>query len=204
LAGVKLAQDNIKPSGKKGKWIKEILLLLGMLALSAIISLLLSNFQTYFNIELRNYGWAVYLLVFMANLLSSATILVPAPGIAFTLAAAATFDPASVAIAAGTGDAIGEMSSYWVGYIGERIIVDEHMPAYRRAVSWMDQYGAWAILGIALIPILPFDLIGMAAGGLKIKWWKCLLGALGGKLPRAFLIAYLGHQVPFLVHPFGL
>lgn len=196
-------ETDSKPPRKAMKWVKEILLLLGMIALSAGIALILSNFQKYFNVELRNFGWIAYLAVFVANLLSSATILVPAPGIAFTLAAATVFDPASVAISAGLGDAIGEMTAYWVGYVGEKIIVDEHVPAYQKAVSWMDRYGAWAVFGIALIPILPYDLIGMAAGALKIKWWKCFLATLSGKMPRAFLVAYLGHQIPFLLHPFG-
>lgn len=186
------------------KWLKEIVLLLGMIALSAGIAYLLTHFQQYFNIELGNFGWVAYVTVFFANLLSSATILVPAPGVAFTLAAATVFDPAFVAIAAGTGDAIGEMSAYWVGYAGERIIVDEHLPAYQKAVSWMDKYGIWTVFGIALVPILPYDLVGMAAGALKIAWWKCLLATFCGKVPRAFIVAYLGHQIPLLLHPLGL
>jgi uncharacterized membrane protein YdjX (TVP38/TMEM64 family) len=199
-----LNTEQEKPAGKGIKWLKEILLLLGMIALSAGIAFILLHFQQYFNVELRNFGWVAYLVVFLANLLSSATILIPAPGVAFTVAAATVFDPAFVAIAAGMGDSIGEMTAYWLGYVGERIIVDEHVPAYRKAVSWMDRYGAWAVFGIALVPILPYDLIGIAAGALKIKWWKCWLATLAGKMPRAFLVAYLGHQIPFLLHPFGL
>lgn len=193
-----------KPAAKSvGKWLKEILFLLGMLALSAAVAFVLIRFQDTFRVSLRDYGWIAYLIVLVANLLSSATILIPAPGIAFTLAAAAVWDPMFVAIAAGSGDAIGEMSAYWVGYVGERIVVDEHLPAYRKAASWMDKYGAWAVFGIALIPILPYDLIGIAAGTLKISWWKCFLATLGGKLPRAFLISYLGQQIPFVVRPWG-
>jgi uncharacterized membrane protein YdjX (TVP38/TMEM64 family) len=192
-----------KPPRKAAKWLKEVLFLLGMVALSAIVAFVLIRFQDTFKVSLKDYGWIAYLIVFAANLLSSATILVPAPGIAFTLAAAAVWDPLFVALAAGTGDGIGEMTAYWVGYVGERIIIDEHVPAYRKAASWMDRYGAWAVFGIALVPILPYDLIGIAAGALKIKWWKCLLATLAGKLPRAFLVAYLWHQIPFLIHPFG-
>jgi len=117
------------------------------------------------------------------------------------LAAAAVWDPAFVAIAAGTGDAIGEMTSYWAGYAGEKIMVDERLPAYQKAVSWMNRYGTWAVFAVALVPLMLFDLIGMAAGALKIPWWKFLLATMAGKVPRAFLVAYLGHQIPLLVHP---
>jgi uncharacterized membrane protein YdjX (TVP38/TMEM64 family) len=191
-----------KPDMKR-KWLKEILLIIGMIALSAGIAYLLYHFQQYFNVELRNFGLIAYAAVFIANLLSSATILVPAPGIAFTLAAATVFDPAFVALSAGVGDAIGEMTAYWLGDAGEKIIIDEHIPAYQKAEKWMDKYGAWAVFGISLVPILPYDLIGIAAGALQIKWWKCFLATLAGKLPRAFIVAYLGHQIPFLIHPFG-
>jgi uncharacterized membrane protein YdjX (TVP38/TMEM64 family) len=187
--------------GKKGKWVKEALLLLGMLALSAGIAFLLTRFQDTYNVQLRSYGWLAYVLVFLVSMLSSATIFVPAPGIAFVLAAATVWDPALVAIAAGTGDAIGEMTSYWAGYVGEKLIVDEHLPAYQKAVSWMNKYGAWAVFGVALVPIVLFDLVGLAAGALKIRWWKFFLAAWCGKLPRAFLVAYLGHQIPLLVTP---
>ena len=177
---------------------------MGMIALSAGIAFLLYQFQDYFRISLRSYGWVAYTLVFVVSLLSSATIFVPAPGVAFVLAAATVWDPFFVAIAAGTGDAIGEMTAYWAGYVGEKIIIDEHMPAYQRAVSWMNRYGAWAIFGVALVPIVLFDLVGLAAGALKIRWWKFLLAAWCGKVPRAFLVAYLGQQIPLLVHPWFL
>jgi uncharacterized membrane protein YdjX (TVP38/TMEM64 family) len=198
---VKLETEKPGAPAKKSKWIKEALLVLGMLALSAGIAFLLTRFQDTYNVSLRSYGWLAYILVFLVSMLSSATIFVPAPGIAFVLAAATVWDPMLVAIAAGTGDAIGEMTSYWAGYVGEKLIVDEHLPAYQKAASWMNKYGAWAVFGVALVPIVLFDLVGLAAGALKIRWWKFLLAAWCGKLPRAFLIAYLGHQIPLLVTP---
>ena len=192
-----------KISDKKIKWLREGLLFLGMIAFSATIAFLLFQFQDYFRISLRSFGWVAYILIFIVSLLSSATILVPAPGIAFVLAAATVWDPTFIAIAAGTGDAIGEMTAYWVGYIGEKMIVDEHIPAYQKAVTWMNRYGAWAIFCVALVPIVPFDLVGIAAGALKIRWWKCLLATWAGKLPRAFMVAYMGHQIPLLVRPWS-
>jgi len=199
-----LETKEVRLSNKKIKWLKEGLLFMGMIALSAGIAILLYQFQDYFRISLRSYGWVAYTLVFVVSLLSSATIFVPAPGVAFVLAAATVWDPFFVALAAGTGDAIGEMTAYWAGYVGEKIIIDEHMPAYQRAVSWMNRYGAWAIFGVALLPIVLFDLVGLAAGALKIRWWKFLLAAWCGKVPRAFLVAYLGHQIPLLVQPWFL
>ena len=155
--------ENQGPASRKIKWLKEGLLLLGMLVLSAGIAFLLYHFQDFFRVSLRSYGNIAYLVVFAVSLLSSSTIFIPTPGIAITLAAAAVWDPLLVGIAAGTGDAIGEMTAYWTGYVGEKIIVDEHMPAYQKATAWMDRHGAWAIFGVALVPVVLFDLVGLAA-----------------------------------------
>lgn len=190
-----MAAENGRPAGTRVKWLKEGLLLLGMLALSAVIAFLLFRFRDIFSISLQSYGWLAYLAVFVVSLLSSSTIFIPTPGTAIVLAAATVWNPVLVGLAAGTVDAIGEMTAYLVGYAGERMIVDEHMPAYQKAVRWMDRYGAWPIFGVALVPIVPFDLIGLAAGALKIKWWKFLLAAWCGKVPRAIIMCSIGHQV---------
>jgi len=191
-----LTAEGGKPAGIRMKWLKEGLLLLGMIALSAVIAFLLFRFRDTLSLSLQSYGWLAYLVVFAVSLLSSSTIFIPTPGTVIVLAAATVWDPVLVGFAAGTGDAIGELTAYWVGYIGEKIIVDEHMPAYQKAVRWMDRYGAWAIFGVALVPVVLFDLVGLAAGALKIKWWKFLLAAWCGKVPRAIVLCSIGHQVP--------
>jgi len=193
-----LAVKSGKPTGMRMKLLLEGLLLLGMIAFSAAIAFLLFRFQDVFRLSLQSYGWLAYAVVFAVSLLSSCTIFIPTPGAAIMLAAATVWSPVLVGIAAGTGDAIGEMTAYWVGYTGEKIIVDEHLPAYQKAARWMDRYGAWAIFGVALMPVVLFDLVGMAAGALKIKWWKFLLATWCGKVPRAIVVCSLGHQVLLL------
>lgn len=197
---MKLQDKQTAPDGKlnskKAKWLKEGLLLLGILVLSGAIIYLLMSLQSYFKVSLQNYALLAYAIVFVVSLLSSATIFIPAPGIAIVLAAATQWDPFWVALAAGTGDSLGELTSYWVGYVGEKIIVDEHMAAYQKVVQWTQKYGVWAIFGIALVPILPYDLVGLVSGGLKVPWWKFIIATWCGKVPRLFVIVYLSHQLP--------
>jgi len=194
-----LVAEGGKSAANRMKWIKEGLLLLGMLALSAAIAFLLFRFRDTLSLSLQSYGWLAYLVVFGVSLLSSSTIFIPTPGTAIVLAAAMVWDPVLVGFAAGTGDAIGELTAYWVGYMGEKIIVDEHLPAYQKAARWMDRYGAWAIFGVALVPVVLFDLVGLAAGALKIKWWKFLLATWCGKVPRSIVLCSIGHQLPILL-----
>ncbi len=195
-----MVDGGARPAGWWVKWFKEGLLLLGMLAVSVAIAFLLFQFRDIFSISLQSYGWLAYLVVFIVSLISSCTIFVPTPGAAIMLAAAIIWNPILVGFAAGTGDAIGEMTSYWVGYAGERIVVDEKLPAYQKAVGWMQRYGVWAVFGVALVPIVPFDLMGLAAGALKIKWWKFILATWCGKVPRAIILCSIGHQLPVLLN----
>jgi hypothetical protein len=46
-----------KIGGRKLKWLEEALLVLGILAFSGGIALLLYHFQDFFNVSLRSYGW---------------------------------------------------------------------------------------------------------------------------------------------------
>ncbi len=189
---------------KKLKWLKAILLLIGMLALSAGIALLLNELQDLFKISLQRYDWLAFILLFLVSMLSSATIFVPAPGIAFLLAASIVWNPLLVALTAGSGDAIGEMTSYWAGYEENKImLVDEKLSGYQTAVLWMNKYGVWAIFAVAFVPVILFDLIGLAAGALKVRWWKFLIATMAGKLIRSILIAYIAHQVPFFISHFA-
>ena len=198
-----LRNNEVKLPSKKAKWMVGGLLFLGMIMLSGIIVFLLFWFQDHFRVSLSSFGWVAYILIFVVMTLSSATILVPTPGKAFVLAAATVWDPTFIAIAAGVGDALGEMTAYWVGYAGKRIVVNEYLPAYQKAVTWMNRYGGWVIFADALVPVVPFDLVGMGAGALKLRWWVCLLATLAGKLPRAFIVAYIGYQIPLLIYPWA-
>lgn len=132
-----------------------------------------------------------YLGVFVASLLSAATIFFPAPGGAVLIIAATMFNPALVAIAGGTGAALGENTAYLAGY-GGRVAMGEQMAQrYQRAEKWMKRYGSGTIFVFALAPFLPFDLAGIAAGTLRFPFWKFFLACLAGRLVRAFIIVYL-------------
>jgi len=174
------------------KWVKIILLTLGYLIVMAGLVALIWFFQTNLGVALNEYASIAYLSVFIVALLSSATILIPVTGTAFIATAAATWNPAIVALVACTGTAFGEMTSYLAGYFGRAIIKPEHLRGYKRAKDWMERYGIWAVFGFALVPVILFDIVGLAAGGLKLTPWKFWLACWSGKLPRSFLEAYAG------------
>jgi uncharacterized membrane protein YdjX (TVP38/TMEM64 family) len=136
---------------------------------------------------LKAYG---YPGIFLFSILANATILVPVPGVVFTSAMGAVFNPFWVSIAAGAGAALGELSGYLAGFSGQAVV--ENTERYQRVVGWMEKYGNVTILVLAFIPNPLFDLAGMVAGILKMPIWKFLIYCVVGKILKMMMFAYAG------------
>ncbi len=138
-----------------------------------------------------------YIGIFLLSILANATIILPAPGVAFVFGMGAIYNPLLVALAAGAGAAIGEFSGYLAGYSGN--IVIQNRPRYQRLIPWMTKYGPWTILVLGFIPNPIFDVAGILAGALKMPAWKFLLFCMIGKILKMLLFAYAGSlSIPWL------
>jgi membrane protein YqaA with SNARE-associated domain len=140
--------------------------------------------------QLENYG---YLGIFLISIAANATIIVPLPGVAFTTAMGAIFNPIGVAVAAGLGASIGELSGYLTGFSGQGVM--ERVNLYERLTKWMKAHQNLAYLMIVLVAFIPnplFDLAGMASGALKLPLWKFLIACAIGKILKMLLFAYAG------------
>ena len=136
---------------------------------------------------LQAYG---YPGIFLLSALSYATVLFPVPGVMFTSAMGAVFNPFWVAVAAGTGAAVGELSGYLVGFSGQAVV--ENSTRYERVVQWMQKFGDITILVLATIPNPFFDVVGMLAGVLKMAIWKFLLYCVIGNIIKMMMFAFAG------------
>jgi membrane protein YqaA with SNARE-associated domain len=145
---------------------------------------------------LAGYG---YPGIFLLSLLASATVLLPAPGVVVVFAMGAVFDPFWVAITAGAGSALGELSGYLAGYGGQAIIGDSER--YLRMVNLLrnSRYDDWIILILAFIPNPVFDLAGIAAGALKFPVIKFLFLCWIGKTAKMLLFAFAGDAFGWLL-----
>jgi uncharacterized membrane protein YdjX (TVP38/TMEM64 family) len=137
--------------------------------------------------QLEGYG---YPGIFLFNLLSSATLILPVPGVAVTSLMGAVFHPFWVAVAAGTGAALGELSGYLAGFSGQ--VVVQRTEIADRIEGWMRKYGEIAVLVLAIIPNPFFDIAGLMAGALRMKIWRFLLFCWLGKLVKMLIFAYAG------------
>ena len=138
-----------------------------------------------------------YIGIFFLSILANATIILPAPGVAFVFVMGDVFHPLLVALAAGAGAAIGELSGYLAGYSGN-IVIQNRVHA-QQLMGWMKKYGGWTILVLAFIPNPIFDLAGIVAGMLKMPLWKFLVFCMIGKILKMLLFAYAGSlSIPWL------
>jgi membrane protein YqaA with SNARE-associated domain len=140
--------------------------------------------------ELEEFG---YPGIFLVSLLSNATLILPVPGVLFTSAMGAVFNPFWVAIAAGSGASIGELSGYLAGYSGQGIV--ERTAWHIRVENWMRKYGGITIFVLAFVPNPIFDIAGLTAGILKLPVWKFLFWCLLGKIGKMMLFAYGGSYI---------
>lgn len=178
-----------KRLSKRTMNIIRVLVFLGVVALTIVLLVNRERIQ-----ELQAYG---YPGIFLFSILANATILVPIPGVVFTSAMGAVFNPLFVSLATGAGAALGELSGYLAGFSGQAVV--EGSARYERVVGWMEKYGDVTILILAFIPNPLFDLAGMVAGILKMPVRKFLLYCVIGKILKMMMFAYAGSWVMSLL-----
>ncbi|MFA5049599.1 MAG: VTT domain-containing protein [Candidatus Micrarchaeia archaeon] len=159
--------------------------------LQILFAILITIIVLLYGSRVEDYAAFGYFGVFIISLISSATIIIPAPGWIAVLELGKYLDPILLGIFAGIGSAIGELTGYFagsgiVGILGkDKKIINEHKEIIRK-------YDISAIFFLSFIPNPAFDFAGIAAGAIKMDVKKFLIACAIGKSLRFFLIAYLG------------
>jgi membrane protein YqaA with SNARE-associated domain len=135
-------------------------------------------------VSLRKYG---YLGAFLISMLSSATLILPG-GWAVVIALGRVLNPVSLGIVVGIGSAMGQLTGYLAGD-GARDILSSRIKESRQIKELVEKYDVLGIFVLAFIPNPLFDIAGIIAGGLKIKWWHFLLACMAGRVLRFVLLA---------------
>jgi len=138
--------------------------------------------------------------IFLVSLLGNATIVLPAPSLALVFAMGSALPWPLVGLAAGAGEALGELTGYLAGVGGRAIIGDKK--AYARLVDWMQQRGDITVFVLSAIPNPFIDLAGIAAGTLRYPVWRFLLFCWLGKTLKTLFVAWAGAQSLGLIEPF--
>lgn len=143
--------------------------------------------------EFRNFS---YPFIFLMGLAGSAAPIWPLPGslAAFLWAGWVGFGWGIplVALAAGTGEAVGELSGYLLGYGGQPAL--KKWKRYHWLEEKMKRRGSLAIFLMSVFPI-PFHIIKLvnaSAAASRFPVWKVFLLCWAGKTIKCFYIAVAG------------
>lgn len=153
------------------------------------IFLLVLYIQPYL-IQFSSFG---YLGVFLISLVSSATLFLPAPGWVSVIALGKVLDPFLVGICAGVGSGLGEITAYLAGS-GARNIA-HYEQKFAQYISIIRKYEAAAVFVFAFIPNPLFDVAGIIAGALGIRWQVFIIATVAGRIARYILLAYFGFLI---------
>lgn len=141
--------------------------------------------------ELEAFG---YPGIFLFSLAANATLILPVPGVLVTSAMGAVFNPFWVAVAAGSGSALGEISGYLAGFSGQGVV--EKTKWHDRVTGWMrSKYGVLIVLLLSFVPNPLFDIAGITAGALKMPVLRFLFWCWLGKVMKMMLFAYGGAKI---------
>ncbi len=163
-----------------------VLLIITFAVLVLIIDLDLS--------ELERLG---YPGLFVIAFIGAASIVLPVPGFAAVAGGGALLDPVAgipapvmVGLTAGLAEALGEFTGYAMGFGGTPIF--ERRRAYRLFYGWMTRYGMVAMFTLSAVPNPLFDLVGVAAGSVRMPVWKFFFSVLAGKTVKSMYVAGAG------------
>ena len=139
-----------------------------------------------------DFGNAGYLGAFAANLIASAAIVLPAPGLLAVCAAAAEElgnNPFLLAVSGAVGSALGETTAWLAGFSEHKLV--ERFKWYPKIHDWMERGGGLTIFIASAIPNPLFDFAGIAAGALGYSYRKFILYTTLGRSVRYVGTVYL-------------
>ena len=184
-------------------WLYLAILLTGLIALSSVLAYTLQQLLSPYQTSLSKFAWLAYMGIFGVMLLANLTIIAPVPvATAIMVAVATKWDPISISLFASLGGSCGEISGYYIGYIGKEVLISKYTAKQERISGWMAQYGLWAVFFLALQPVLPFDIAGLIAGASRLSLWKFFTALFLGKFVKYTIICYIGVKLLYLIPGF--
>ncbi len=140
-----------------------------------------------------------YLGIFLISLIGATAIFIPIPYtvVIFILGGLQDtfgnwlFEPLWIAVFAGAGAAVGELSGYLLGIGGRRVISDKYKKKMDFLMKLFKKFGPITIFVFALTP-LPDDLLFIPLGIMRYGVLRAFIPALLGKFFSNLIIAYSG------------
>jgi len=134
-----------------------------------------------------------YPSAFLLGLVGAASVIIPVPTTVVLLGMAMSriFDPTLLALAFGFGAAIGQLTSYAVGYAGRMVAGKKHKRRLDAMLKIFERYGMIAVFIFALTP-LPDSLLFIPMGLVHYSLRRIFVAAVAGKITMSLIITYVG------------
>lgn len=176
--------DNVEVTAKATRRVPwpAVLTLVGTLVLT--IGLVLIPFDA------SRFGSASYGALFVLMLLTNATVVLPAPGLAAAIQAAKTMNPILVGLVSGLAAGLGETTGWLAGRSGGALARLDERTIGKRIRRYVEHWGVLTVFVLAAIPSPLLDVAGLAAGTLGMPWWKFVVACIAGKTARFTILAY--------------
>jgi membrane protein YqaA with SNARE-associated domain len=126
---------------------------------------------------------------------------IPSTFVIFIIAANTALDPLLIAVFAGLGAAIGELSGYLIGLGGRKVIGEKYKRKMDILMKLFKRFGSIVIFVFALTP-LPDDLLFIPLGVMRYKILHAFIPALIGKFVSNLIVAYAGRFLIFAIRDF--
>ena len=153
--------------------------------------------------DVKGYG---YLGAFIISIMSAATIIIYIPGVPVIFALGGILPyPIFVGLAAGLGEAIGELTGYLAGRGGHTFLKEKYARFYSRLENWIRTRGYLTVFVSSAMFNPVFDVIAATAGAMRFPLWKFFLLCWAGKTIKGTAVAYLGYLgLDLILGRFGL
>ncbi len=129
--------------------------------------------------------------VFIASMLSHLTIVARDMFVPLFLPLTSTYYPIVLGAAAGVGGAIGEVTTYALGWGVSESMDERGSGVEDRVANWIGRYGLWAVLLVAMTP-LPDTPIVILAGSRRLPFKRLFIAEVAGKTVLYSLGAVVG------------
>ncbi len=134
-----------------------------------------------------------YASSFLISLIGSATVILPAPGLALIIALGAHLNPVLLGVVAGFGSGLGELTGYFAGKAG-RDLVSQQGRFNATLHKMTTRYTTPVLFVLAILPLPVFDFAGILAGALRLPVLRFLTIVISGKIIKHIGAAYLGAE----------
>ncbi len=157
------------------------------------------KFFEYSQFLVKTFG---YFGIFAVAAISASTVILPTfPLSALVFISASFLNPVLLGISAGLGSATGELVGYVIGKGSQEVLLKKYKKRIDRMQKMFSKYKAeFVIFFFAMLPIIPFDVIGLASGVIGFNWKKFFVAVAAGKTVRYLIIAFAGYYGVSLVY----